>query len=818
MTDPMRPRGPCFHRACGLLVALALSSGVGCFGDDDPVVDPDAGAPVDVGSSNDLGPADASPDVADAADDLGSAVDVPRDAADAATDADAARPCDLDNDCRDPALPRCLVATGRCVRCLPGRGDCGRGQRCDPTTYTCTGACTADTDCHSESPNDAGTSADAAGGEELPLRCDTERGVCIECAQDDECPVRSICAMGLCVPGCSPQRGCSVGEVCCSSTCVVTRTDLSHCGGCGMRCEAANGVTSCDSGRCALVRCNDGFADCNNDLSDGCEADLRRDLQHCGTCNSACPMVTNAGTVACSAGRCGYTCRAGYADCDGDPATGCERFLDEDETNCGRCGRACMARPNADLITCGMGVCGALCNVGYGDCDGDSANGCETNTRTSAAHCGACGSTCPARPNGVPACAAGRCTVRCNPGFGDCDGDPINGCEADLRTTAEHCSACGSRCDLPGGTAACVGGVCSLAACGDNFADCDNNLDNGCESDTRSSTAHCGACGNTCPARANARATCADRACGYLCNEGFGDCDMDPSNGCEVNLRTSTEHCGACGNTCMLPNATAACVMGVCSVSACTTGRGNCDSNAANGCEADLTADLNNCGACGVRGVERCDGMDNDCDGAVDEGCPLSLGGLDVYDFVSPSYGSTSGTAYELACPSGTVVTGFNSYLYSSTSYPVGLQLRCGRPRLVEDRSTTPYRYTVVLDDAGTTAYQGLQSGVARSIVCPANAFAYTVTGRYSSYHYQLGFSCATWTLDGAPTTGWRFTRTPVGSAQVLGLASGTAYSYTGPLEGQSGSAMRALFGTWVTRYFYRNAARFTAPSVTTRP
>jgi hypothetical protein len=211
-----------------------------------------------------------------------------------------------------------------------------------------------------------------------------------------------------------------------------------------------------------------------------------------------------------------------------------------------------------------MGVCGALCNVGYGDCDGDSANGCETNTRTSAAHCGACGSTCPARPNGVPACAAGRCTVRCNPGFGDCDGDPINGCEADLRTTAEHCSACGSRCDLPGGTAACVGGVCSLAACGDNFADCDNNLDNGCESDTRSSTAHCGACGNTCPARANARATCADRACGYLCNEGFGDCDMDPSNGCEVNLRTSTEHCGTCGNTCMLPNATAACVMGRC--------------------------------------------------------------------------------------------------------------------------------------------------------------------------------------------------------------------------------------------------------------
>jgi len=311
---------------------------------------------------------------------------------------------------------------------------------------------------------------------------------------------------------------------------------------------------------------------------------------------------------------------------------------------------------------------------------------------------------------------------------------------------------------------------------------------------------------------------CGSTPCGQHCSQGFGDCDQDPGNGCEVDLLWSSEHCGTCGNTCMLPNATAACVMGGCSVIACTAGRGDCDRNAATGCETDLTADINNCGACGVRGVERCDGMDNDCDGAVDEGCPLDLGGLDVYDFVSPSYGSTSGTAYELACPSGTVVTGFNSYLYSSTSYPVGLQLRCGRPRLVEDRSTTPYRYTVVLDDAGTTAYQGLQSGVARSIACPANAFAYIVTGRYSSYHYQLGFSCATWTLDGAPTTGWRFTRAPVGSALVLGLASGTAYSYTGPLEGQSGSAMRALFGTFISRYFYRNAARFTAPFAVVRP
>jgi hypothetical protein len=69
-------------------------------------------------------------------------------------------------------------------------------------------------------------------------------------------------------------------------------------------------------------------------------------------------------------------------------------------------------------------------------------------------------------------------------------------------------------------------------------------------------------------------------------------------------------NCGGCNVACsMRPNSVAACVMGGC-VSTCAPGFVDTDRNPANGCECKLT---NN-------GVEICDGLDNDCNGAVDDG------------------------------------------------------------------------------------------------------------------------------------------------------------------------------------------------------
>lgn len=75
------------------------------------------------------------------------------------------------------------------------------------------------------------------------------------------------------------------------------------------------------------------------------------------------------------------------------------------------------------------------------------------------------------------------------------------------------------------------------------------------------------------------------------------DCDGDASNGCEVDLSSDTNNCGQCGTICSDVNATATCDGGDCVVS-CDAGFGNCDSDATTGCEQELSS-IPNCGSCG---------------------------------------------------------------------------------------------------------------------------------------------------------------------------------------------------------------------------
>jgi hypothetical protein len=427
---------------------------------------------------------------------------------------------------------------------------------------------------------------------------------------------------------------CAASETCCNGRCTDLATDPTSCGACGQACNG----TICVSATCSNI-CVPGRLDCDSNVVNGCEVDAATDSAHCGSCGNACGPGRP-----CVAGVC--TCPAGRGDCDGNTANGCETDFATSAAHCGNCAIACAAGQS-----CVAGACS--CDTGFADCDMDPSNGCETNLASSAANCGSCGVACAA---GF-ACIAGECvSSACTPPSGECDANPATVCETNLDTSVSNCGSCGFACGFPNATAACRNGVCVLASCAANHADCDGNETNGCEVDLATDPRHCGACATAC----GSNSLCNSGIC--VCALGYADCDGLRSNGCESDLRTSVQNCGVCGTSCSASGAMATCTNGSCGFGACTAGFGNCDGLSSNGCEATLDT-LTNCGACGracagANATASCTGGTcrltclagfADCDGSMANGCEVDTR-MDPMHCGSCSTACTTG----MACNNGT--------------------------------------------------------------------------------------------------------------------------------------------------------------------
>ncbi|MEZ4394039.1 MAG: hypothetical protein R3A48_23440 [Polyangiales bacterium] len=616
-----------------LLVTLLLST-LACSGTS-AVVGGGADAALDVGATDvidDLAVATDLPDVPTAID----APDVPvvMDVVDVPAVMDAPFRCARNEDCAAmTGTPACDIATGRCVACVPSADACPRGEYC-AAGNVCVQGCRDDEACGGGGGSDAGVD----GGVGRALRCDTSTRACVECVVDAHCPAGTLCVGSVCVAGCTDTRGCPGAQQCCNGACADPASSIAHCGGCGTVCAVANAMPACQNGMCTVGACTAPFADCDRLPANGCEAHTLTDVAHCGGCGLRCEARPNA-TVSCEAGRCAFACAPGFADCDGVADNGCEVDLQTDVTRCGACGNACS--PPNGTAACVAGRCAvAACATGFGDCDGNASNGCEADLRSATAHCGGCGNACPARPNAFPGCLAGRCVASCVTGSQDCDGDESNGCEADLRVSLDHCGACGRPCRPARGVGVCAMGACRVASCDPGFADCDGDPSNGCEVSLQSDVSHCGACGSACSV-SGGTPVCVGAVCGLgMCAAGRGDCDGNSGNGCETDLATAASHCGACGNACALPNATASCAGGRCAVASCDAGFADCDGNPSNGCEVNLRADARHCGACqsacapangagacvsGRCAVASCNAGFADCDGDPSNGCEVIL-------------------------------------------------------------------------------------------------------------------------------------------------------------------------------------------------
>jgi hypothetical protein len=103
---------------------------------------------------------------------------------------------------------------------------------------------------------------------------------------------------------------CDAPEVACGSTCVDTATDPVNCGNCGVTCVIPNAIAQCAAGGCAIGTCDDGWADCDGELGNGCET--MSTCQEGGQCQTACGST---GSIICGQ-NCEESCAVPAETCN----------------------------------------------------------------------------------------------------------------------------------------------------------------------------------------------------------------------------------------------------------------------------------------------------------------------------------------------------------------------------------------------------------------------------------------------------------------------------------------------------------------------
>lgn len=334
-----------------------------------------------------------------------------------------------------------------------------------------------------------------------------------------------------------------------------------------------DGAPAVETLKCPTNECAAPYATCpgSNHL---CETRLDDDMLNCGSCGNACPAGTwmsaelNGASWACLSGRCEMSCTNGmYDNCNGYVEDGCETHLGTNE-DCRFCGDACAPGYECGETGCAKATCDpplVVCPTGCKDITKDNLN------------CGSCGYDCatnePLAPGTVPpwhmgfTCSKSKCNVlKCLINFANCNQDLTDGCEISLADDPMNCGACGVEC-APGEM--CMKGTCVCndpCACGGN--DYSNNPD------------QCGSCNHVCPGvdrvlppkkQPKGHRTCRGGQCGYTCDEGWADCNGDLLDGCEIDVRSDPHNCGACGHSCL---SNQACANGVCATKECSSSGG----------------------------------------------------------------------------------------------------------------------------------------------------------------------------------------------------------------------------------------------------
>ena len=468
--------------------------------------------------------------------------------------------------------------------------------------------------------------------------------------------------------------------------------DPLNCNRCGTVCDLPNtSEHGCSEGVCTIKQdggsgqyfCDSGYGNCDGADSNGCEIDVTSNTDHCGSCGNDCENLPwpHVQRYECTAGQCVATrCAFGWEDClDGDGNEGCETNISDDDLNCGDCGIDCSEEDwecgdecRVVNYSCEYGTCQIeTCEIGFKDCNGDPEDGCETSLLEPYT-CGGCVGD-PGRKNCLtenwfnvetlgcwisPDSGNYDCMIEtCAGGYGNCNGihNSIDGCETNLSNDVYNCGSCENVCILPHATPVCNTRVCQIATdatgaerCEEGYENCNENDDDGCEVHVAGELDNCGSCGNDCSQLTWPQVT--SYSCNLnqenwrceiaSCEQGYDHCSVVMQNGCETNIYTNMEHCGACDTLCELENADEACQTGNCIITSCNNGWDDCNHTHSDGCEIHISQDVNNCGECGhvcnlphassictnsACAIDECQEGYKDCNGLASDGCEVRL-------------------------------------------------------------------------------------------------------------------------------------------------------------------------------------------------
>ena len=277
----------------------------------------------------------------------------------------------------------------------------------------------------------------------------------------------------------------------------------------------------------------------------------------------------------------------------------------------------------------------------------------------------------------------GGCVRRaetCNGRDDDCDGATDE--DFDLLGDPDNCGTCGTACRPPNAEGACAAGECAIARCVDGFADVDDAPLSGCEYTCPVAMApeDCNGIDDDCDGIADEDidgsledqvGVCAAAMRPCLGEAGFGE----PDYAAIIDYQREENLCDGRDNDCDGLADEAADGLG----DPCTVGLGVCRREGERVCGPDRRSVV--CGAEAGEPVAnddaRCDGLDDDCDGRVDEnaaGCVQCPGPAIAAGIAPPCNGCPAGTAV----PSGQACIPPGEYVIGSPPDEIGRTVREG--------------------------------------------------------------------------------------------------------------------------------------------